>query len=150
MECVFHIRHRPIEGLTIKGLKEQKKKGGDFIEYGNAEDAEVKFVEDCFEDLERPKFGWRVRVTLSEKEPCDATFENPDQSPCNLNSNSDVEADLNHYAQSRQTTEESRSSAAPDCRIEFVCDKIPDAAQSTPNRRGVGIIQEQIAPDQLG
>ena len=85
---------------------------------------------------------------MSEKEPCDATFENPDQSPCKLNSNSDGEADLDHYAKSRQTTEESRSSAAPDCRIEYVCDTIPDASQSTPNRRGV--IQEQIAPDQIG
>merc|ERR1712083_690918 len=36
----------------------QRKRFEDFIRYGNVKDVEVKYVEDCFEELERPKFGW--------------------------------------------------------------------------------------------
>ena len=47
------------EGLTVKSLKEKKNNFiKDFIEYvknGNAEDEEVEYIEDCFDDMERPR-----------------------------------------------------------------------------------------------
>ena len=46
-----------------------------FVKYGDKEDTEVQYVEDCFDDMERPRFGWNVKLTLRENEPCD--FENP-------------------------------------------------------------------------
>ena len=54
-----------------------------------------------------------------ENEPCEVNFDNPDQSTCRANSNSNGQADLNYYAQSRQTGEGFRSAAPPDCRIEL-------------------------------
>lgn len=118
------------EGLTIKAIKEKKKNVENFIKYGNAEDVHVEYIEDCFDDMERPKFGWRVKVTLMENEPCDISFENPDQTTCRLNSNLNDEADdSNYYAQSRQTGEGFRSAATPDCRVEYVCETPPNQAQ---------------------
>lgn len=118
------------EGLTIKAIKEKKKNVENFIKYGNAEDLHVEYIEDCFDDMERPKFGWRVKVTLMENEPCDISFENPDQTTCRLNSNPNDEADdSNYYAQSRQTGEGFRSAATPDCRVEYVCETPPNQAQ---------------------
>ena len=47
------------EGLTVTALKEKKNNFlKDFVEYvenGNAEDEEVEYIEDCFDDLERPR-----------------------------------------------------------------------------------------------
>ncbi|MEC8360128.1 MAG: argininosuccinate synthase domain-containing protein, partial [SAR324 cluster bacterium] len=33
------------------------------INHGNPEDDKVEYIEDCFEDMDRPKFGWSVKVT---------------------------------------------------------------------------------------
>ena len=78
-------------------------------------------IEDCFEDMERPKFGYMVKIMLKEDEPCVLNSENPDENICNLESNQSSEGfngeDLNHYAQSRQTAEEFCSAAPPDCRV---------------------------------
>ena len=121
------------EGLTVKSLKEKKKNFiKDFIEYvknGNAEDEEVEYIEDCFDDMERPRFGYMMKIMLKENEPCQIDFENPDQTTCNLTSNANSE-DLNessiinskYYAQSRQTGQDFRSAAPPDCRIELCQD----------------------------
>ena len=47
------------EGLTVTALKEKKNNFlKDFVEYvenGNAEDEEVEYIEDCFDDMERPR-----------------------------------------------------------------------------------------------
>ena len=37
------------EGLTVKAIKEQKNNFWDFIKHGNAEDAHVEVIEDCFD-----------------------------------------------------------------------------------------------------
>ena len=42
----------------------------------------MAFLEDCFEDMERPRFGWRAKVTLMENEACEINFENPELSTC--------------------------------------------------------------------
>lgn len=123
------------EGLTIKAIKNKEKNFLDFINNGNAEDEHVEYVEDCFADMERPKFGWRVRVTFMEDEPCDLNLENPELSTCILTSNPDNDLinDLNNVdgtnffqantvAQSRQTGESFRSAAPADCRYRYVCD----------------------------
>jgi len=119
------------EGLTIKAIKNKEKSFLDFINNGNAEDEHVEYVEDCFADMERPKFGWRVKVTFMEDEPCNLNLENPELSTCILTSNPDN--DLNNsdginffqgntVAQSRQTGESFRSAAPADCRYRYVCD----------------------------
>ena len=52
------------EGLSVLALKEKKKDFlKDFVEFvknGNAEDEEVDYIEDCFDDRDRPKFSYRV------------------------------------------------------------------------------------------
>ena len=118
------------EGLTVKAVKEKKESFWDFVKYGNAEDAEVEYIEDCFADMERPRFGWRAKVTFMENEPCEIDSENPELSTCRINSISNNEDETNYYyAQSRQTGENFRSAAPPDCRIEYVCDGPPGGAQ---------------------
>ena len=81
------------EGLTVKAIKEQKNNFWDFIKHGDAEDAHVEVIEDCFDDMERPKFGWRVKVRLMENEPCVVNLENPDLNTCKTKSNSTNGAD---------------------------------------------------------
>ena len=109
------------EGLTFKELKKKKKDWiKDFIEFvknGNAEDEEVEYAEDCFDDVERPKFGYSLKITLKEAEPCEFNLENPELSTCGLNRTNSENS--NNSAQSRQTGQEFRSGAPPDCRIEF-------------------------------
>merc|ERR1712079_360464 len=120
------------DGISVKALKEKKKAFlKDFVEKyiknGNMEDEEeVEYIEDCFHDMERPKFGWRVEITLKENEPCQIDFENPDETTCDLGSNTKNELlnnldsrYLNILAQSRQTDEGFRSAAPMECRIEF-------------------------------
>ena len=118
------------EGLSVKALKEKKINFiKDFIEYvknGNAEDEEVLYIEDCFDDMERPRFGYSVKLMVKENEPCTINFDNPDQDTCRRRTNNENELSSRVYtgyfsdhAQSRQTGEQFRSGAPPDCRIEF-------------------------------
>ena len=118
-------------GLTVKSIIDKKQNFFEFVKTGDAEDEHVEYIEDCFEDMERPKFGWRVKVTLLEEEPCELNVENPELSTCKLSSNpdnnilsggSDFENNYyKYYAQSRQTGEGFRSSAAIDCRYRYIC-----------------------------
>ena len=91
------------EGLTVKAIKEQKNNFWDFVKHGDAEDAHVEVIEDCFDDMERPKFGWRVKVRLMENEPCVVNLENPDLNTCKTKSNStnadDSGKDISRYGQ---------------------------------------------------
>ena len=70
------------------------------------------------------RFGYMVKIMLKENEPCKLDFQNPNQTTCILSSNSENEdlnepsaQNSNYFAQSRQTEEEFRSAAPPDCRI---------------------------------
>ena len=94
----------------------------------------MEYIEDCFKDLERPKFGWKVKVILKEEEPCDLNIENPSLSTCGFNSNpaskkSDSDY-LTHFAQNRQTGEGFRSAAPPDCRLVSIGSKRQDLQYS--------------------
>ena len=115
-------------GLTVKSVIDKKNNFFDFVKTGNADDLHVEYIEDCFEDMERPKFGWRVKVTLMEDEPCELDVENPERSTCKLSSNpdNDLLSGLDFadgiYAQSRQTGEGFRTKAPIDCRYRYVCD----------------------------
>ena len=86
-----------------------------------------------------------MKVELMEREACDPSFENPSLPPCILNSNPDGAADAYYHAQRRQTGEEFRSAAPPDCRIEYVCDGPPGGAQ--PDQ--VPVRQVQAQADQV-
>ena len=72
------------EGISVKALKAKKKDFiKDFVDYvknGDVKDEEVEYVEDCFEDMDRPKFGYKVQLMLKEQEPCQINFNNPEQS----------------------------------------------------------------------
>ena len=116
------------EGISVKSLKEKKtdfiKDLFEYIENGNVADEEVEYIEDCFDDMERPRFGWRVKVKLKEDESCDINFENPDQTTCDVGSKTENEEldelnsrHWNFFAESRQTDEGFRSAAPSDCRI---------------------------------
>ena len=118
------------EGISVKAVKDKKYDFiEDFIEYvknGNVEDEEVETIEDCFDDIEKPKFGWRVKIIAKENEQCMLDFQNPEKSTCNLPSNVNNEGfdqanfrNSRYHAQSRQTGEGFRSAAPPDCRIEL-------------------------------
>jgi len=133
------------EGLSVRALKEKKINFiKDFIEYvknGNAEDEEVLYIEDCFDDMERPRFGYSVKLMLKENEPCNINFDNPDQDTCRRRTNNENEVSSRVYtgyfdnnAQSRQTGEEFTSADPPECRIEY-CGIIPtnDANDPTIN-----------------
>ena len=116
-------------GLTVKSVIDKKQNFFEFVKSGDPEDEHVVYIEDCFEDMERPKFGWRMRVTLIEEEPCNLNVENPELSTCKLSSNPEndnlgagLDGDESYYAQSRQTGEGFRSTAPIDCRYRYVCD----------------------------
>ena len=117
------------EGISVKALKAKKKEFlKDFLNYvknGNAKDEEVEYVEDCFDDMDRPKFGYRVMVRLRDNEPCDINFENSDEDTCTSQLDSDSEGRngtdtkyLSQFAQSRQTGEGFSSAAPVDCRLQ--------------------------------
>ena len=113
------------EGLTVKALVEKKQNFFEDLKAGSPEDDHVEFIEDCFNDMERPKFGWSVKVTLTENEPCDLNPDNPELNTCFSTSNQNNDT-VNPFsinnAQRRQTLEQFRSAAPPDCRIIYICD----------------------------
>ena len=75
------------------------------------------------------RFGYVVKVTLKENEPCQLDFENPDQTTCIRSSNSESEdlnkpsaQNSNYYAQSQQIADDFRFAAPPDCRVQLCRD----------------------------
>ena len=111
------------EGLTINAIEGKKNEFIDFVKNGNIEDEQVEYIEDCFDDMDRPTFGYAVKITLRDNEPCELNLESPDENTCPLPSDSDsgernvtITGYFSHYAQSRQTGEGFRSAAPPDCR----------------------------------
>ena len=114
------------EGQTVKAIQENANDFIDFDKHRDAEHEHVSFIEDCFIDINRPKFGWRVKIRLKEDEPCDLNIKNPEMSTCILSSNQNTgllnNNNLNHYAQNRQTGEGFRSAAPPDCRYQYICE----------------------------
>ena len=142
------------EGLTVRALKNKKESFFDFIKNGDADDEHVEYIEDCFADMERPKFGWRVRVTFKEDEPCNLDLDNPELSTCILTSgnNGDLLRGLgnaglaNPVAQSRQTGEQFRSAAPPDCRYRYICDENNQAQANADNAAQPIDDQANLAP----
>ena len=109
------------EGLTVKSLITKKQNFFHDINNGNPDDDKVEYIEDCFEDMDRPKFGWSVKITLMEEEPCDLNAEVPELSTCKINSTRILDSPIFRSAQRRQTLEEFRSAAPTDCRIRYIC-----------------------------
>ena len=68
------------------------------------EDITLETVEDCFDDVPKPRFGLVVKITK------DVTCESEINCPVPVSPE-------NYYFQSRQTGEGFRSSAPPDCRV---------------------------------
>lgn len=81
---------------------------------------EIDSLDDCFDDLEEPLYGFRVQVTLAENSPCilgSTCRVNPDFAK----RSSDDDIDDEYFSSEdvldeRQTGEEFRSEGSPDCR----------------------------------
>ena len=73
---------------------------------------EIDSMNDCFDFMEEPLYGFRVNVT----QEIECSQLGPD---CGMPSNSTVIDNLidDQFAESRQTGEEFSSEAPPDCRI---------------------------------
>ncbi len=71
---------------------------------------EVDSYDDCFDDISEPLYGWRVKVTLIDDEPCEEGIS------C---INTEVLTQV--YPSERQTGEGFRSAAPVDCRTINVC-----------------------------
>ena len=111
------------EGLTVNSIEDKKNEFIDFVKNGNATEEQVEFIEDCFDDMDRPTFGYSVKIRFLDNEPCEIDFKNPEETTCSSSSSSDSEGrnmldtrNSRHYAQSRQTGEGFSSAAPPDCR----------------------------------
>ena len=111
------------EGLTVNSIEDKKNEFIDFVKNGNATEEQVEFIEDCFDDMDRPTFGYSVKIRFLDNEPCEIDFKNPEEITCPSSSSSDSEGrnmldtrNSRHYAQSRQTGEGFSSAAPPDCR----------------------------------
>ena len=144
------------EGLTVKRLVDKKSEFIDFLKFGNPEEEEVQYIEDCFADMDRPKFGYSAKITFMENEPCEIDFENPERSTCIMtrsNSNNEDPNGLNrryfnHYAQSRQTGEGFRSAATPDCRIQL-CESQPTQPASQPTLAPANLRTEELIAETI-
>ena len=71
---------------------------------------EINSMDDCFDFMEEPLYGFRVSVT--QEIECSQLG-----SDCGMPSNSTVIDNLLEFAESRQTGEAFSSEAPPDCRI---------------------------------
>ncbi len=74
------------------------------------EDYTVDSADDCFDDIDEPLYGWRVRVTLKENEPCVLN------STCIVSTSNSF---ATNFPTERQTGESFTSAAPPDCRLNF-------------------------------
>ncbi len=83
---------------------------------------EVDSLDDCFDDLEEPTYGFRAKVSLVENSPCilGSTCRGSPTSDY-FSARSDEGSWHNYYptddAIERQTGEEFFSEAPPDCRL---------------------------------
>jgi hypothetical protein len=83
---------------------------------------EIDSLDDCFDDLEEPSYGFRVKVTLVENSPCilGSTCRGPPTARSEEESWNDVSSDAYYPTDDvieRQTGEEFFSEAPPDCRV---------------------------------
>ncbi len=89
---------------------------------------EVDSIDDCFDDLEEPTYGFRAKVSLVENSPCilgstcrgsptsDYFSARSDEGSWHNNNNNDEYYPADDVIE-RQTGEEFFSEAPPDCRL---------------------------------
>ena len=103
-------------GLSFSNLKKQKHDFLASVDDPNAQnETEIQYINDCFDDIPRMEFGWRVKITLIDNEPC--SFEPTDDIDrrCVVTNNTETDT-----FQRRQTGENFRSAAPPDCRVTYL------------------------------
>ena len=83
----------------------------------------VDDVTDCFDDVEEPRYGYRVQVMLNDEEPCEigSTCLGVDGNISALEPNLTFYQQFFHRTLERQTNENFVSSAPPDCRLRNSC-----------------------------
>ena len=98
----------------VREKRRRKKKGefSDQLSYRALVKREINSMDDCFDFMEEPLYGFRVNVT--QEIECSQLG-----SDCGMPSNLTVIANLvdNQFAEARQTGEAFSSEAPPDCRI---------------------------------
>ena len=74
---------------------------------------EVDSLDDCFDDVSEPLFGFRTQLMLTENEPCDINVD------CQVGNSTQTSNDNNDSSKffRRQTGEEFSSDGAPSCRV---------------------------------
>ena len=95
--------------------KRRRKKKGEFsnlLSYRVLVKREINSMDDCFDFMEEPLYGFRVNIT--QEIECSQLGPN-----CGMPSNTTVIDNLvdDQFAKSRQTGEEFSSAAPPDCRV---------------------------------
>ena len=105
----------------VKSLKDQKYDFWASVDDPEDEDDHVEYIEDCFPDIPRRKFGWSVKYTIMKDERCtfDLSKVTDDMPKCVITNNA-KDNDLfqsQQYAQERQIREGFRSSAPVECRV---------------------------------
>ena len=109
-------------GLSFSNLKKQKYEFLASVDDPNAQnETKIEYINDCFDDIPRMEFGWRVKVSLIDNEPC--TFDPVDDIDrrCVVTNNTETDT-----FQRRQTGENFRSAAPADCRVTYICDSNPN------------------------
>ena len=117
----------------VKSLKDQKYDFFASVDDPEDEEQHVEYIEDCFPDMPRREFGWRVKYTIMKDERC--TFDpnkiadindNCQLPPCmpkcviTIRNNTELNNNIlqsRQYAQQRQSGEGFRTSAPVDCRV---------------------------------
>ena len=106
MDDLHCFQTRLVNHVRQKRRRKKKGKFSDPLSYRVLVKREINSMDDCFDFMEEPLYGFRVNVT----QEIECSLLGPD---CGMPSNSTVIDN----AESRQTGEDFSSEAPPDCRI---------------------------------
>ena len=112
MDDLHCFQTRLVNHVREKRRRKKKGKFSDPLSYRVLVKREINSMDDCFDFMEEPLYGFRVNVT----QEIECSQLGPD---CGMPSNLTVRENLrdNQIAESRQTGEAFSSEAPPDCRI---------------------------------
>ena len=112
MDDLHCFQTRLVNHVREKRRRKKKGKFSDPSSYRFLVKREINSMDDCFDFMEEPLYGFRVNVT----QEIECSQLGPD---CGMPSNLTVRNNLsvNQFAESRQTGEAFSSEAPPDCRI---------------------------------
>ena len=110
MDDLHCFQTRLVNHVRQKRRRKKKGKFSDPLSYRVLVKREINSMDDCFDFMEEPLYGFRVNVT----QEIECSQLGPD---CGMPSNLTVRDNLHQIAESRQTGEAFSSEAPPYCRI---------------------------------